>query len=311
MIYPYHLGDSYIGGSINGPFDGTSFSAPLVAGAAALYLQSNPKASPQSVRNALVTNATLNKITNIPIEVTPSGSSATTPNRLLFTNFRILAVRNGASYGQEVAPDSLATVFGLELNPDSFLTLSWGDEGFESFLTLLNANILFWGNTQINFLVSDAVPDGDMMVSTGAILNQPTSHGTAPLARIAPGMFTANSSGQGLASGELVRVNISNPNQQSSEPISSNGNLLNPNTEQAFLQLYGTGIRYRSSLNDVSAKVGGISAPVAYAGNQNQFIGLDQVNLGPLPASLKGVGLVDIEIKVEDKTANKMQVNLQ
>jgi subtilisin family serine protease len=55
---------------------GTSMATPHVAGAAALYLAANPSASPAAVGNALISNATPNKITN------PGTGS---PNRLLFT----------------------------------------------------------------------------------------------------------------------------------------------------------------------------------------------------------------------------------
>jgi subtilisin family serine protease len=57
---------------------GTSMASPHVAGAAALYKQANPSASATTVRNALVNNASLNKITNVG-----TGS----PNRLLYTLF--------------------------------------------------------------------------------------------------------------------------------------------------------------------------------------------------------------------------------
>jgi subtilisin family serine protease len=54
---------------------GTSMATPHVAGVAARYLQTNPGASPATVRNALVADATTNVLTGIP-----SG----TANRLLF-----------------------------------------------------------------------------------------------------------------------------------------------------------------------------------------------------------------------------------
>ncbi len=57
---------------------GTSMATSHVSGAAALYLQANPTASPAAVRNALFNNATLNKVTN------PGAGS---PNRLLYTRF--------------------------------------------------------------------------------------------------------------------------------------------------------------------------------------------------------------------------------
>jgi subtilisin family serine protease len=53
-------------------------ATPHVAGVAALYLQGNPGASPATVRNALVNNATTNVV---------KSAGANSPNRLLFTNY--------------------------------------------------------------------------------------------------------------------------------------------------------------------------------------------------------------------------------
>ncbi|MBL8264526.1 MAG: S8 family serine peptidase [Xanthomonadaceae bacterium] len=57
---------------------GTSMASPHVAGVAALYLASNPSATPTQVRNALVDNATSGKVTN-------AGSGS--PNKLLYSIF--------------------------------------------------------------------------------------------------------------------------------------------------------------------------------------------------------------------------------
>lgn len=57
---------------------GTSMAAPHVAGVAALYLEANPGASPASVGSAIISNATLNHVTN------PGSGS---PNRLLYSIF--------------------------------------------------------------------------------------------------------------------------------------------------------------------------------------------------------------------------------
>ena len=57
---------------------GTSMATPHVAGAPALYLQTNPTASPATATQALVNNSTPNKVTN------PGTGS---PNRLLFSLF--------------------------------------------------------------------------------------------------------------------------------------------------------------------------------------------------------------------------------
>jgi subtilisin family serine protease len=57
---------------------GTSMATPHVAGAAALYLQKYPTATPATVASALVAGATSGKVTN------PGSGS---PNKLLYTLF--------------------------------------------------------------------------------------------------------------------------------------------------------------------------------------------------------------------------------
>jgi len=57
---------------------GTSMAAPHVAGVAALYLQANPSATPQQVRDAIVNNATSGVVSN------PGRNS---PNKLLYSLF--------------------------------------------------------------------------------------------------------------------------------------------------------------------------------------------------------------------------------
>lgn len=57
---------------------GTSMAAPHVAGVAALYLQSNPGASPATVNQAIINSATLGKV------IDPGPGS---PNRLLYSIF--------------------------------------------------------------------------------------------------------------------------------------------------------------------------------------------------------------------------------
>ena len=57
---------------------GTSMASPHVAGVAALYKQANPSASPSTIRNAIVNNATTGVVTN-------AGTGS--PNRLLYSLF--------------------------------------------------------------------------------------------------------------------------------------------------------------------------------------------------------------------------------
>lgn len=61
-----------------GAWNGTSFAAPIVAGAVAKYRQLNPSSNPATIQTWLTTNSSLNKLGASSL---PSG----TPNKLLYT----------------------------------------------------------------------------------------------------------------------------------------------------------------------------------------------------------------------------------
>ncbi len=177
--------------------------------------------------------------------------------------------------------------------------------------------LFFVSPTQINYQIPAAtatgsatitVTSGDGSVSTGATL----------ISTVAPGLFTANASGQGVAAAIALRIKADG--SQSFEPIAqfdaAQGKVvdipidLGPDTDQVFLLLFGTGIRYRSSLSAVSAKIGGADGQVTFAGAQGGFVGLDQVNVR-LSRNLIGRGDVDIALTVDAQAANTVKVTLK
>jgi len=68
----------YTSATATNTISGTSMASPHVAGVAALYLQSNPGATPAGVASALIAGATTGKVTS-------AGTGS--PNRLLFTAY--------------------------------------------------------------------------------------------------------------------------------------------------------------------------------------------------------------------------------
>jgi uncharacterized protein (TIGR03437 family) len=54
-----------------------------------------------------------------------------------------------------------------------------------------------------------------------------------------------------------------------------------------------------------------VAVPVAYAGEQGGFLGLDQINIGPIPRSLIGAGEVVITITVDGVAANPVTIAIQ
>jgi uncharacterized protein (TIGR03437 family) len=155
---------------------------------------------------------------------------------------------------------------------------------------------------------------------TKSVANEAQIIGTGSLQieAVAPGMFTVNANGQGVAVGLAIR---SRPDgSQTWQYVFPEGCLpgscvaapidLGPETDQVSLQLYGTGIRGRSDLPAASATIGGVDAPVEYAGPVEGYLGLDRVNLR-VPRSLAGRGEVDVVLQADGKTSNSVKVNFK
>jgi uncharacterized protein (TIGR03437 family) len=178
------------------------------------------------------------------------------------------------------------------------------------------AQLFFVSAGQINYLMPAGLANGAATITvTGG--DGAVSIGVVQVAAVAPGLFSANANGQGVASGLALRVR---GETQTFEPIAQFDSaqnrfvtapiILGPEGDQVFLILYGTGLRNRSSLANVTCTIGGVSAPVLYAGESPGFVGLDQVNIGPLPRSLAGRGEVDVVLTVDGSPANIVRIRI-
>jgi uncharacterized protein (TIGR03437 family) len=134
---------------------------------------------------------------------------------------------------------------------------------------------------------------------------------------VAPGLFSANASGEGVAAAYAVRVRdeaqtILPVAQLSLElrrlvsiPID-----LGPPGDVVVLVLFGTGIRLRSTLAAVGCEIGGEHAEVQYASLVSGYVGLDQVN-AVVPRSLMGRGELGVVLAVEGKASNTVRINVK
>jgi len=179
------------------------------------------------------------------------------------------------------------------------------------------APLFFVAPAQINFQIPPGTATGPATITVTSG-DRTVSSGSMTLAPVAPGLFSANASGQGVAAAAVLRlkangeqvfepVAVFDParNQFAAAPID-----LGPETDRVFLILFGTGWRSRSSLSATTVSIGGVNAEVLYAGEQGGFVGLDQLN-ARLSRSLTGRGEVDVVLMVDGKTANTTKVSFK
>ena len=176
--------------------------------------------------------------------------------------------------------------------------------------------LFYAGPQQINAQIPDGVHTGP------AVLTIATPSGgiqsTVMLATVAPGLISANGDGKGAAAAQVVTTHADGtqtfgyaynypcaPGTCTTAPIGFGG----PG-DQTALVFYGTGIRNRAALSDVTVEVGSQSLPAAYAGAAPTYVGLDQVNV-LLPRSLAGSGTVSLSVSVAGTASNVLMVTFQ
>lgn len=253
------------------------------------------------------------------------------------------ATVNGASFlaGGAMAADTIASVFGVNLSnstvvatPGQALPTTLGGVSVE--VNGVAAPLFFVSPTQINYMIPSGTPVGTRGVvvknSAGEV-----ARGQIEVTNLSPAFFTAAQNGSGVPSGYITRV-AAGTSQLTDEPIANFSGGVTPVTiqrrgDQIYLILFGTGIRYApntNAANDIALAgggtlvnvaesleitIGGKVAPVAFAGAQSQYYGLDQVNV-LIPSDAVASPTTPVVIKVRDAngnlvTANQMTISLQ
>ena len=217
---------------------------------------------------------------------------------------------SAASGLPSLAPGAIAAAYASNMNATS-VTIA------DSKGNKLTADLLYSSPGQVNFVVPEGVAPGRATV-TAASANGTVTKGTMQISDVAPGIFSANSDGKGVAAAQamLVRSDGTTANSAVFQCGSAPGSCistpidLGTGNDQAYLILYGTGFRARTSLERVTCMIGGVPAQVLYSGRQAGFKGLDQLNVR-IPASLKKRGEVEVVLSVDGQLANTVKIAIQ
>jgi uncharacterized protein (TIGR03437 family) len=239
----------------------------------------------------------------------------------------MLRTVSAASFdGTLLAPESIASAFGsnLAMTSQSAITTPLPISIAGTSVRIKDganidhsAKLFFVSPMQVNYLIPAGIAPGPATVTLTSG-DGSTAAGMVQIANVAPGLFSANADGRGVAAAYILRA--PNNSSQVSEPISVwdaelNRFIAKPIDlravgEQVYLVLFGTGIRYHSGLSSLTVQIGGLNTMVLYAGPQNGYTGLDQVNL-LLPPQLAGRGEVDVVLTADGRTTNTVRVSFK
>ncbi|MDX2032374.1 MAG: family 10 glycosylhydrolase [Blastocatellia bacterium] len=236
-----------------------------------------------------------------------------------------ISVSAGSYCGPQLAPGSIIAAFGTGLAADLQIATTTPLPtmlGATSVKLRDSANVerlsplFFVSPGQINYLLPEQAAPGPATVT---VLNGGNQFsGPIQVVRVAPAIFTANADGSGAPAAIALRVLAGGT--QMTEPVAQFNPMSNrfvprpidlgAEGDQTFLILFATGLRERSSLAGVAARIGGLPVEVAYAGPQGGLVGLDQLNL-PLPRALAGRGEVEVVLLVDNYPANVVRINVK
>jgi len=277
----------------------------------------------QATGNLSVTvpSSLLTSPTPLSVQVSAPGGLASNDKKVLVASGTQLnsvapVTVSSASYRTTLAPDSIGAMFGTRLatqiDAASALPLPTSLAGTTVYLNGIAAPLFFVSPSQINYQLPSGLAAGANVSVVVAAGDGAVSQGQVQIAAEAPGIYTADASGSGgpaavwTADG-VTYTAVTNPD-----------NSLYPIPAGAYLILFGTGLRNAPDPNpsdgngvaeSLQASFGGVSAPVAFAGAQGGFVGLDQINL-QIPAGLAGRGVVNLVITVNGRAANTVQVRI-
>jgi uncharacterized protein (TIGR03437 family) len=269
-----------------------SIPAPMLAAPGALSIQANKMTGQASGERKVIVaaQAQLNAVAGVTV--------------------------SAASYQPVAAPEAIAAMFGTllatQFSPASSIPLPTFIAGTTVYANGIASPLFLVSPNQINYQIPQGLAPGGIATIVTVAGDGAVSQGQFQVGAEAPGIFTANASGSGGPAALWTLDGVSYM------AVTSSDGTLSVLPAGAFVVLFATGIRGAYSLNpsdgngvaeSVRVNLGGEIVTPLYAGPQDGFVGLDQINL-QLPAGLAGRGKIDVVLTVHGRAANTIQLQV-
>ncbi|MGH9768924.1 MAG: virginiamycin B lyase family protein [Blastocatellia bacterium] len=242
----------------------------------------------------------------------------------------VAIIRASNYYGGSLAAESIATLFGAGLTNTIQLATSLPlPESLGGISVKIKdaagveraAPLFYVSPTQINLQVPAGLANGNAAITVTGSDGRTISTGSTIIDRTAPGLFSADASGKGLAAAVVARVKadgsvvyepvarLDAENKLVAAPID-----FGAESDQLILALFGSGLRgYQSACGSsgancqIGSRVGLTEAPVTYIGPQGSLVGVDQINI-LLPRALPRNVTARINLTINGNPLNAVEV---
>ncbi len=246
-------------------------------------------------------------------------------NAAISIDHSVFSVSAASFLSDTVAAQSIAVAFGSDFSDSTEAAASQPlptvlagarVEITDSLGATRSAPLFFVSPGQVNYQIPEGTAGGTATITISSRLNIAT--GLLNITPLAPGLFSANSDGQGVAAAVVTRAGPDG--SLNYEPVAAWDETLGRFTaipvdlgsseDRICLILYGTGIRSLSGKSNIRVSIDGLDAPVLYAGSQGTYAGLDQINV-LLNRNLAGRGVVTVAMVVDGMIANFVTINIR
>ena len=252
------------------------------------------------------------------------------PNASATTTVTTVSAASGAA---PVTADSIVSLYAANIStavftasagPPAPLPTSLGGVGAtitDSAGTTAPIGLIAVTPSQVNAVLPAGLQTGEATINLMSSSGAPIT-GDVTLVTVAPSLFTASENGQGVAAAQVVIAHQNGSQTLIGAIASCNSSGCTPtpidlgsSTDQAVLELFGTGIRGAGGASNVTVAVGNAQGTVLSSGPQGggapgSYYGLDQVNV-LLPRSLVGAGTVNVVLAAGGQTANTVTMDIQ
>lgn len=313
--------------------DGTSFSAPLVSGVAALLMAQRPDLTHHQIRQLIIDHVTTTA--GLAGQVVSGGrlnakAALAAAIAMPLNDQPAVAIGgtvNGASFSQQggISPGSLVSVFGQNLSSSTALAgslplpVSLG--GTRVSLSDIAAHLVFISPGQINLQIPWELTGQTQALIASTVAGVTGNTDTISLATFSPGIFSTNQSGSGQGA-----IQIANSGGIFAAPVGAlPGVSSKPAMQGDFLSIFCTGLGPVNNQPSSGAPapdgnstttstpvvtIAGKSVPVTFSGLSPGFIGLYQVNV-QITASVQRGNALPVKLTIGGVTSNTVTVAIQ